>query len=66
MIEAIDSLEAFPHRHPVYKGSRQPSDIVRRMPVRPFLAYYTVDDARGVVHVVSILHGKRRQPKRFK
>jgi hypothetical protein len=36
------------------------------MPVPPFLLYYRIDDASRVVHVVSVLHGKRRQPKRLK
>jgi plasmid stabilization system protein ParE len=66
IIDAVDSLETFPHRHPVHEGRRKPSQTVRRMPVPPFLLYYKVDDADRVVHLVNVLHGKRRQPKRFK
>jgi plasmid stabilization system protein ParE len=65
IIDAIDGLESLPHRYPVYRGRRQPSETVRRMPVPPFLIYYRVDDINLVVHLVSILHGSRKQPKRF-
>ena len=65
IIESIDGLESLPHRYAVYQGARQPSEAVRRMPVPPFLVYYRVDDGRRVVHVVSVRHGKRRQPRRF-
>ena len=37
IIDAIDSLEAFPHRYRVYQGRLKPSQTVRRMPVPPFL-----------------------------
>jgi plasmid stabilization system protein ParE len=66
IIDAIDSLELLPHRYPVYQGRRQPSEVVRRMPVPPFLIYYRANDLNRAVHVVAILHGKRRQPRRFK
>jgi addiction module RelE/StbE family toxin len=65
IIDAVESLELFPHRHPVHEGRRKPTQTVRRMPVPPFLLYYRVDDPNLVVHLVSVLHGKRRQPKRF-
>ena len=62
---AVDSLEQLPHRNEVYRGRRQPSEAVRRMPVPPFLIYYRVDDSERVVDVITIRHGSRRQPRRF-
>jgi plasmid stabilization system protein ParE len=44
---------------------RPAAEIVRRMPVPPYLIYYRVDDARRVVEVITIRHGKRRPPKSF-
>jgi plasmid stabilization system protein ParE len=65
LLKAIDSLELFPHRYPVHAGRRQPSEAVRRMPVVPYLIYYRVNDNARAVDVVTIRHGKRRQPRRF-
>ena len=65
IIDAVDGLESLPHRYPVYQGGRQPSQAVRRMPVPPFLVYYSVNDDNRAVHVVTIRDGRRRQPRRF-
>jgi toxin ParE1/3/4 len=65
LIEAIDQLELLPHRYRVYQGHRRPSRAVRRMPVSPFLVYYRVDDGTRSVGIITIRHGKRRQPRRF-
>src|SRR5436305_14873616 len=60
LLDAIDGLQIFPHRYPVYKGKRQPSQSVRRMPVPPFLVYYPVNDSAKSVDIVAVLHGARR------
>ena len=65
LLEAIDRLELFPNRYPVYQGRRQPSQSVRRMPVPPFLVYYRVNDSIKAVDIISVRHGARRQPRRF-
>jgi plasmid stabilization system protein ParE len=65
LVDAIDSLELLPHRYAVYRGRRDPTQAVRRMPVPPFLIYYRIDDGRGAVGVITIRHGKQRQPRRF-
>ena len=65
LIRAINSLEQLPHRHRVYQGRREPSAAVRRMPVPPYLVYYRVDDKNRPVEVVTVRHGRRRQPRRF-
>jgi toxin ParE1/3/4 len=65
LVQALDSLEALPHRYPVYQGRRQTSQQVRRMPVPPYLIYYRVNDRTLAVGVITIRHGKRRQPRRF-
>jgi plasmid stabilization system protein ParE len=65
LVDAIDGLELLPHRYAVYQGRGSPGREVRRMPVPPFLIYYRVDDAKGSVGVITIRHGKQRQPRRF-
>jgi toxin ParE1/3/4 len=66
IIDAIDSLEELPHRYEVHASSRDPSRVVRSMPVPPFIVYYRTDEKRLSVHILTIRHGARRQPKRFK
>jgi plasmid stabilization system protein ParE len=66
LIDAIDSLQILPHRYSIYSGARRPSTAVRKMVVYPYLLYYRVDDGRRQVDVVTIRHGKRRQPRSFK
>jgi len=36
------------------------------MPVPPFIIYYHIIDQRRAVEVMTIRHGARRQPRRFK
>ena len=38
----------------------------RRMLVAPYLVYYRVDDAARVVRILTVRHGRQRQPRRFK
>ena len=65
LVDAIDSLELLPHRYSVYQGRGSPTRAVRRMPVPPYLIFYRVDDAKRSVGVITIRHGKQRQPRRF-
>jgi plasmid stabilization system protein ParE len=55
-----------PHRYKVHEHRKDPSLAVRSMPVPPFIVYYRVDDVRLSVRVLSVRHGARRQPRRFK
>jgi plasmid stabilization system protein ParE len=61
----IDSLEYFPQRYAVYRGSRRLSEEVRRMPSYPFLIYYRVEEAPSSVEIVTVRHGKRLPPGDF-
>ena len=63
--EAMQSLEALPHRYPIYQGKRRPATAVRRLPVSPYLIYYRIDDQAHVVSVVTVRHGARKPPRRF-
>jgi toxin ParE1/3/4 len=66
LVDAINSLEELPHRFEVHEARKDPTKTVRSMPVPPFIAYYRIDDRRQSVRILSVWHGARRQPKRFK
>lgn len=66
LVHAIDSLEFLPRRHKVHASSRDPRRVVRSMPVPPYLIYYRVVERDKVVEILTIRHGSRRQPRRFK
>jgi plasmid stabilization system protein ParE len=65
ILQAIDQLGVFPHRYPIYQGRRRPSTAVRRMPEPPVLVYYKINEPDRVVEVITVRHGKRRQPRKF-
>ena len=64
--EAMHRLKDLPRRHRVVQGRRQPKKAVRRMPVAPYLVYYRVDEELRAVRILTVRHGRQRQPKRFK
>jgi plasmid stabilization system protein ParE len=66
LIAAVDSLEILPRRHKVHSSSRDRSRVVRSMSVRPYIVYYRVLEPQKAVEVLTIWHGSRRQPRRFK
>ena len=63
LVEAINSLQTLPHRYRIHQGRRRSKKSVRRMPIRLYLVYYRVDDARRLVEIITIRHGIRRQPR---
>jgi plasmid stabilization system protein ParE len=66
LIDAVDSLQILPQRHAIYRGRGRPAvEVVRRMPVPPHLIYYRVNEADALVEIITIRHGKRRQPRGF-
>ena len=64
--DATRSLSIFPQRYPVRENRREPTKVVRSMPVPPYMIYYRVDDLLHVVRVLTVRHGSRKQPKRFR
>ena len=66
LLDAIDSLERFPHRYKVHEHRKEPAKTVRSMPVPPFIVYYRVVEHLGMIEVLTVLHGHRKQPRRFK
>jgi plasmid stabilization system protein ParE len=63
---SIDSLKYFPHRSKVHRSARKPTRVVYAMSVEPFIIYYRIREADRVVEVLTVRHGARKQPRRFK
>ncbi len=59
-------MREFPHRYEVHQHRRDTSKTVRSMAVPPLIVYYRIDDALLAVRVLTVQHGARRQPRRFK
>ncbi len=66
IVDAIRSLEYLPMRNRVRHSRKTPGLSVYAQPVISYLIYYRVDEAEGVVRILTIRHGARRQPRRFK
>jgi len=66
LVAAIDSLEILPHRYKIHEHRQQPAKTVHSMPVPPFVVYYRIVDRLHLVEVLTVRHGKRQPPKRFR
>jgi plasmid stabilization system protein ParE len=66
LFAAIDSLELLPHRYKVHRTNRNADRVVRSMPVLPCIIYYRVLESERIIEVLTVRHGARRQPRRFK
>src|SRR5690242_14432722 len=67
LLNEIFALKLFPHRYKVHsRGKKRSGEIVRSMPVPPYVVYYKIIESRRVVRILSVLHGHRRRPRRFK
>ena len=65
ILNAINSLAAFPTRFRVYASKKNPEREVRSMVVYPFLVYYQILEGTQLVGVRNIRHGARRPRRRF-
>ncbi len=66
LFTAVDSLDHLPHRYKVHRSNRNPDRVVRSMVVAPFIVYYRIFESQRIVEILTIRHGARRQPRRFK
>ena len=61
MLDAVDALEKWLHRHGVaHDVSDAIGFVVRRLYVDDYGVLYRVDDAAGVVEILAVRHGRRR------
>jgi toxin ParE1/3/4 len=65
ILDAITSLETFPHRNVVEHRSDKIAHAVRSLVVRPYIVYFRVLDPQRAVRILSVQHGARRRPSHF-
>jgi plasmid stabilization system protein ParE len=63
---SMQSLEILPTRYEVHERRADPTKTVRSMAMPPFIIYYRVDERQSTVRILTVRHGHRRQPKRFR
>ena len=60
------SLAVLPHRYEIHRSNKDPNRIVRSMAVPPFIIYYRIRESDRIIEILTIRHGRQRQPRRFK
>jgi toxin ParE1/3/4 len=65
ILAAIDGLEELPFRNPSAGRSRKTGAEIRKVIVRPFLAYYRIEEQHRAVTILCVRHGAQRQPRKF-
>ena len=63
ILDAIDTLDTFPHRNVVAGQKPGLSKPVRSLPAWPYVVFFRVHDDHGVVRILRVRHGARRRPK---
>jgi plasmid stabilization system protein ParE len=59
IIEAIESLDLFPHRFNLTRNPAALGESIRSLSVRPYLIRYQINESNLTVTIVSIRHGAR-------
>ena len=59
IVEAAERLATFPYTNPVYWPIRPLSNEYRRVNVKNYLLFYTVDEVKQTVTVHRIIYGRR-------
>lgn len=65
ILNAVESLAFMPSRFRMVGSSRGKAFHVHAMVVKPFVVYYRIETGARVVFILTIQHGRRRQPRRF-
>lgn len=59
LMKAGERLAEFPYAYPVYVPIRPLAYEYRKLSVRNYLMFYSVDEAKKLVTVVRVMYGKR-------
>jgi plasmid stabilization system protein ParE len=59
LIAGAMGLSALPERHAFHDTGRG----IRKMPMPPYLIFYTFDRANGIVNILHFWHGARQWPE---
>jgi plasmid stabilization system protein ParE len=66
LVATAESLRQLSRRYRVRLSRKSPDRVVHSVPNPPYILNYRVLEKSAVVEVMTIRHGARRQPKRFK
>ena len=66
LIDMIMSLSRSPASLKVYEKRADPALSVRTRNIDSYIIYYRVDESARTVTILTIRHGARRQPRRFR
>lgn len=59
ILSSVRSLEDFPLRNALTDGEPWRSKGLRKIPVKNYLVFYTVDEEKKAVHIIRIMYGAR-------
>ncbi len=59
LVDRALTLASLPQRFPLHDQQRG----IRKMPLPPFLIFYTCDEGKAVVNILHFWHGARRSPQ---
>lgn len=57
--DAIDTLDEFPLRNPLWRNEPWKSRGVHSLPVDNYLVFYSVDETRNIVTVLRVFYSRR-------
>ena len=63
LVEAGDSIPAFPYANPVHMPIRQLKREYRKLRVHNYLMFYWVDEERKLVTVARVIYARRNYEK---
>ncbi len=57
----IEKLDSMPLRYPLTEEEPWRTKGIRKMPVKNFLVYFSVDDEKKAVWITAVIYGRRDQ-----
>ena len=63
IIAAVHTLENFPMRNALYENEPWRSRGLRKLSVKNFLVFYTVNEEKNAVNIIRIMYGARNLEK---
>lgn len=57
------SLNSMPERNPLVAAKKWREQGVRKIIIKNFIMYYWIDEEQRIVHITTVVYGKRNQLK---
>lgn len=59
IIDAVSKLDTFPSRNALYENEPWKSKGLRKLHVKNYIVFYTVNDEKRIVNIIRIMYGGR-------